>query len=75
MPGKPYKDKDGNVIEFRSNRTTNLTVSVYRGDQELIEWMQAYLGTNKSEVVRSAVRAFATHLAYLSGSRLPGGPT
>lgn len=70
MAGRPYRDKDGKIIESRSDKTTNLTVSVYKGDQELIEWMQSYLGTSKSDVIRSAVRSFAAHLAHIEGSRV-----
>lgn len=50
-------------------KTKRQEVHFYEGDIKLLEFIQEYLGCSRSEAIRSAVRAFATHLAHLDGSR------
>ena len=42
-------------------RTRNLTVSLYEGDWDMLLWMEEYFGTNKSDVIRTAIRTLAVH--------------
>lgn len=39
-------------------------VSLLPRDQELLQWIQDYLGCNRSEAVRTAIRITATWLAH-----------
>lgn len=64
-----WRDRDGEIVSPGAKRTTNLTVSLYPGDQELLEFIQNYLGVNKSAAARAAIQSFAAHLAFIAGSR------
>ena len=39
------------------------------GDLELLAWCQGFLGCSQAEVVRSAIRAYATSLEAISRTR------
>lgn len=54
---KPYPENAG-----KKHKTRNLTVSLYPGDHELVEWMVEFLGSSRSDAVRAAIRAFAMSL-------------
>jgi hypothetical protein len=47
-------------------KTSNLTISVYEGDQVLVEWMAGFLGGSKSDAVRTAIRHYAAVLQAIS---------
>lgn len=47
-------------------KTVNMTVSIYPGDKELVDWLMEYLGSTKSDVVRSAIRALASNLQAIA---------
>lgn len=51
-------------------KTVTLTSSCYAGDIELLEQMQAFLGCSRSEVMRTAIRLLAAHLAFTSEFKL-----
>ena len=53
-------------------RTHVRSFSFHDGDDELIDYIQEYLGTSASESVRSAIRAFASQLASLQQRSQPG---
>ncbi len=55
--------------EHKRKNTRTRTFSFTRGDDEILKYITDYLGTSNSEAVRSALRAFAAHLAFLQGSR------
>lgn len=42
-----------------------VTFAVTERDYELTERIAAYLGVNRSEALRTAVRYFAAHIGYL----------
>lgn len=47
----------------RHNKDKQFSVWLSEGDRELLDWVMDYLGTtNRSETMRSALRAFATQL-------------
>lgn len=56
-------------VEYGARKTYNLTCSLYPADIELLEGIQEHLGCSRSEAMRTAIRSFAAHLAFLQGSR------
>jgi hypothetical protein len=58
---RPYRNKDGTVQGDRlyHGKTINTTVSLYEGDHELLDYLTEFLGTNRSDAIRSAIRSFA----------------
>lgn len=40
-------------------RVVTTSMTLYPGDVEILDYLEKYLGANRSEVMRSALRAFA----------------
>jgi hypothetical protein len=47
-------------------KTVTVTVSLYPGDVELLEWLAEFLGASRSDAVRTAVRTSAVHFQEIS---------
>jgi hypothetical protein len=50
-------------------KTKTTSFSLYPGDQELLDWLVAFFGSNQSDVMRSAIRHFAAHLQATQGKK------
>lgn len=51
----------------RAGKTRQTSISLTKGDQELIEYVKEYMGvSSQSEVLRTCLRAYAFHLQSLS---------
>lgn len=50
-------------------KTRNLTVTLYEGDHELVEWLVEFFGSSRSDVTRSAIRHFAAFTQATQGRR------
>lgn len=46
----------------------NRTIGFKEGDLELMEWGMKFLGCSRSDLVRSAVKAYVFHLQAISKS-------
>lgn len=46
----------------RRNRVNDMSVALYEGDKELVNYIAAALGCSKAEAIRSAIRAYAHSL-------------
>lgn len=49
----------------RKRRQTSMQFN--EGDEKLVEYIAEYLGSSKSDAIRSAIRAYAMHLQTLKG--------
>ena len=51
------------VFDVKNRKTVTLgSIQIYKGDAEMFQKIQDYLGCSKSEVIRSAIRIMATQL-------------
>jgi hypothetical protein len=50
----------------RKNMNKNRTFALTEGDQRLLQWGAAYLGTTQSDLMRTALRAYVMHLEALA---------
>ena len=58
---RPWRNVDGTVRGHKSygGKTINSTVSLYQGDHELLDYLVEFLGSNRSDAIRAAIRSFA----------------
>lgn len=66
------KDQEATVTFSRTQRYRRerlITLSCREKDRELIDWIAQYLGTSRSEAIRTATRHFAAHIGYLERGR------
>jgi hypothetical protein len=55
-----------------SRKAQTTTVALYPGDKELLAWAADFMGCSRSEVIRSAVRAYVMHLEMVTREHKPG---
>lgn len=54
------------VMHGYKGHTSNRGFSLYKRDDELVDWCAEFLGCKRSEVVRTAVRNLAAQLASMN---------
>lgn len=61
--------RDGFPPEGLNTKTSTTSVTLYPGDVELLDMIVEFLGSNRSDAMRSAIRAFAQTITTTQGRK------